>query len=235
MFERLLNEPPYSLRQSEKEAALLEGLNELTRYHYEKSPEYARILDAAWGGLRTYTDISEVPYLPVSLFKEMELKSTATPSFVMRSSGTTGQRTSRIVIDNETARRQSEALVASFRPILGSRRLPVPGDRHQRRDQADGPHRPRRRRSRNDEVRRQDDLRPRFATGARQGGGRDVRARARQASRFSFSALRFSFGTSSIGPLPTASSIFRPRSSFTPAGGKSSRRRRFRTPSSEPR
>ena len=43
---------------------------------------------------------------------------------VMRSSGTTGQRTSRIVIDNETARRQSEALVASFRPILGGRRLP---------------------------------------------------------------------------------------------------------------
>jgi Acyl-protein synthetase, LuxE len=124
VFERLLNEPPYSLRQSEKEAILLEGLNELTRYHYEKSPEYARILDAAWGGLRSFGDISEVPYLPVGLFKEMELKSTATPSFVMRSSGTTGQRTSLIVIDNETARRQSEALVASFRPILGTRRLP---------------------------------------------------------------------------------------------------------------
>ena len=73
MFERLLNQPPYSFRQSEKEPFLLEGLNELTRYHYEKSPEYARILDAAWGGPRTYSSISEVPYLPVSLFKEMEL------------------------------------------------------------------------------------------------------------------------------------------------------------------
>jgi len=124
VFERLLNQPPYSLRQSEKEAIVLEGLNELTRYHYEKSPEYGRILDAAWGGPRTYDSISEVPYLPVSLFKEMELKSTAQPAMVMRSSGTTGQRTSRIVIDNETARRQSEALVASFRPILGGRRLP---------------------------------------------------------------------------------------------------------------
>ena len=124
MFERLLSQPPYSLRQSEKEPLLLEGLNELTRYHYENSPEYKRILDAAWGGLKTYGSIAEVPYLPVSLFKEMELKSTALPAMVMRSSGTTGQRTSRIVIDNETARRQSEALVASFRPILGSRRLP---------------------------------------------------------------------------------------------------------------
>jgi hypothetical protein len=124
VFERLLNQPPYSLRQSDKEAVLIEGLNELTRYHYEKSPEYARILDAAWGGLRTYGSILDVPYLPVSLFKEMELKSTAQPAMVMRSSGTTGQRTSRIIIDNETARRQSEALVASFRPILGGRRLP---------------------------------------------------------------------------------------------------------------
>jgi hypothetical protein len=124
VFERLLNQPPYSLRQSEKEAFLLEGLNELTRHHYEKSREYAHILDAAWGGLRTYGDISQVPYLPVSLFKEIELKSTGTPSFVMRSSGTTGQRTSQIVIDNETARRQSEALVASFRPVLGTRRVP---------------------------------------------------------------------------------------------------------------
>ncbi len=124
MFERLLEQQPYSLKQSEKEPLLLEGLNELTRHHYEKSPEYARILDAAWGGLKTYGSIAEVPYLPVSLFKEMELKSTTLPAMVMRSSGTTGQRTSRIVIDNETARRQSEALVASFRPILGSRRLP---------------------------------------------------------------------------------------------------------------
>ena len=88
---------------------LLEGLNELTRHHYGKSPEYARILDAAWGGLKSYNSIADVPYLPVSLFKEMELKSTAQPAMVMRSSGTTGQRTSRIIIDNETARRQSEA------------------------------------------------------------------------------------------------------------------------------
>ena len=124
MFERLLNQPPYSLKQADKEPLLLEGLNELTRYHYEKSPEYKRIIDAAWGGLKTYGSVAEVPYLPVSLFKEMELKSTALPAMVMRSSGTTGQRTSRIIIDNETARRQSEALIASFRPILGARRVP---------------------------------------------------------------------------------------------------------------
>src|SRR6185437_105807 len=102
MFERLLNAPLYSLRQSEKKAILLEGLSELMAYHYGKSREYARIIDAAWGGLRSYGSIAEVTWLPVCLFKQIELKSTAEPSMVMRSSGTTGQRTSRIVIDNET-------------------------------------------------------------------------------------------------------------------------------------
>jgi Acyl-protein synthetase, LuxE len=233
VFERLLNEPPYALRQSEKEAILLEGLNELTRYHYERSPEYARILDVAWGGLKSFHKVSEVPYLPVGLFKEMELKSTATPSFVMRSSGTTGQRTSRIVIDNETARRQSEALVASFRPILGARRLPFLA------------------------IDTKDVIKPTDLTA--RGGGvlgmmkfgakttfaldpqLEIDRQAVEAfvgaygrSRFSFSALRFSFGTSFVGPLPTTNSIFRPPSSFTPADGKSSRRKRFRTLSSGP-
>lgn len=86
--------------------------------------EYARIVDLGWDGLKHYRSLSEVPYLPVSLFKELALASTAAPSFIVRSSGTTGQTPSQIVIDNETAERQARALSASFRPILGSRRIP---------------------------------------------------------------------------------------------------------------
>ena len=232
MFERLLNQPPYSLKQADKEPLLLEGLNELTRYHYEKSPEYKRIIDAAWGGLKTYGSIAEVPYLPVSLFKEMELKSTALPAMVMRSSGTTGQRTSRIIIDNETARRQSEALVASFRPILGSRRLPFLAIDTQGRDQADRPHGARRRRVGHDEVRRQDGFRPQFATGSGQGAGREFcpRERQRAVSHFRLHLSRLGQALSEL--RATARSIFPMRSSSTRAVGKSSKRRRSPTPSS---
>ncbi len=42
----------------------------------------------------------------------------------LQSSGTSGQTPSRIVVDAETADRQSRALVATFRPILGDSRLP---------------------------------------------------------------------------------------------------------------
>jgi len=124
MFDRLLDVPPYSLRQAEKEALLLEGLNELTQFHYRSCPDYARIIDSAWSGLRTYRSLDEIPFLPVGLFKERELSSTASASMVLQSSGTTGQVPSRIIIDPETATRQSRALIATFRPILGDSRLP---------------------------------------------------------------------------------------------------------------
>ena len=124
MFDRLLEAPPYSLRQGEKERLLLAGLNELTRFHYEKCRDYARILDAAWGGLGSYGAIEDVPFLPVGLFKERELSSTDGPHIVLQSSGTSGQVPSRIVVDPETSTRQSRALIATFRPILGDRRLP---------------------------------------------------------------------------------------------------------------
>lgn len=124
MFDRLVDLPPYGLRQAEKEAHLLAGIDELMQHHYRACPPYARIVDLAWGGLRPCTDLAQLPFLPVGLFKERELSSTPTPSMVMQSSGTTGQVPSRIFIDNETAMRQSRALVATFRPILGDRRLP---------------------------------------------------------------------------------------------------------------
>ena len=117
MFDTLIAAPPYSFQQAVKEAKLLEGVNELTRYHYERCVEYARIVDLGWGGLIRYRALSEVPYLPVSIFKELALSSTAAPSFIMRSSGTMGQTPSQIVVDNETAERQARALSASFRPF----------------------------------------------------------------------------------------------------------------------
>ncbi len=124
MFDRLLSEPPYSLKQSEKEALLLDGLSELTEYHYRACEPYSRILDKGWGGLKPYKSIDELPFLPVSLFKALELKSGTGPMAMLRSSGTTGQTPSRIFVDTETSTRQSKALIASFRPILGESRLP---------------------------------------------------------------------------------------------------------------
>jgi hypothetical protein len=124
MFDSLLEAPPYSLRSAEKAALILRGLNDLTQLHYERCEPYRRIIDAAWGGLRSYDRIEDVPYVPVSIFKEMDLASTQNTSMSLASSGTSGQTPSRIYLDGETADRQSRALVATFTPVLGKQRLP---------------------------------------------------------------------------------------------------------------
>lgn len=124
MFAQLLEAPPWTVRSTEKNAQMLEGLNALTVLHHQKCEPYRRIIDKVWGGLRRYERIEDVPYLPVSLFKELDLASTPDYSLVLKSSGTTGQLQSRIYVDGETAQRQSQALVATFAPILGTRRLP---------------------------------------------------------------------------------------------------------------
>jgi phenylacetate-coenzyme A ligase PaaK-like adenylate-forming protein len=124
-FDELLALPPWSLAPEAKAAALLPGVNALARHHYENSEGYRRIADACWGGQVESASLDDAPYLPVSLFKETELSSTASASMVLRSSGTTGQTPSRIVVDAETADRQSRALLATFQPVLGTTRLPL--------------------------------------------------------------------------------------------------------------
>jgi Acyl-protein synthetase, LuxE len=124
MFEYLLQLRPFSITAAEKEKLILEGINHLLAHHYNCCTGYRRIVDAVWGGPRPALTLADVPYLPASLFKEIDLSSTNRHSLVLQSSGTTGQRPSRIYVDAETAQRQSRALVATFQPLLGTGRLP---------------------------------------------------------------------------------------------------------------
>lgn len=124
-FEALIERPAWSIPQPEKDALILEGLNALTRHHAKACPAYARILDRMWRGARGAARVEDIPFLPVSLFKEIDLKSTESTSMVLQSSGTTGQRPSRIFLDAETSALQSRALVASIKPLLGDKRLPM--------------------------------------------------------------------------------------------------------------
>jgi hypothetical protein len=124
-FDDLVTAPPFSVPQAEKERAMLAALNELTAHHHAQCQAYARIVDRGFGGATPAARLADVPYLPVGLFKQLDLSSTATPTLVLRSSGTSGQTPSRIVLDAETSARQSLALVSTFRPVLGDSRIPL--------------------------------------------------------------------------------------------------------------
>jgi acyl-protein synthetase LuxE len=118
---------PYAELPSAKAARLLAEMNTLTAFHAEHCVAYERILRAAFQGQTTFAGLSEVPALPVRLFKELELVSLPKNQIVktLTSSGTTGQRPSRILLDKGTASAQSRALVRIVRSYVGEKRRPM--------------------------------------------------------------------------------------------------------------
>jgi hypothetical protein len=116
----------FTLSQDAKETALLPELVALTERHRRACLPYRRILDAI-GAVGPYERVADLPWLPVRLFKTHELRSVPESAVfrVLTSSGTTGQRPSRVYLDREAAAAQPRMLAATLRAVLGERRLPM--------------------------------------------------------------------------------------------------------------
>lgn len=122
-----LNIAPYSLDKEAKHRLLNERLHELTRHHYQACPEYRRMMDACGIDPDALPDYEQLPFLPVRLFKEFELRSCAKEEVVktLTSSGTTGQQVSRIFLDREAAALQTKCLTKIVSAFLGTQRVPM--------------------------------------------------------------------------------------------------------------
>ena len=69
---------------------------QLFRYQATHNPLYARFLELLSVSAEKVTNIRDIPYLPIALFKQYAIKTGKWPSrFIFRSSGTTGQVVSR--------------------------------------------------------------------------------------------------------------------------------------------
>lgn len=126
MYKDFFTAGPYSLRQDEKEALLTEELVFLTQRHRQGCPEYRNYLDALSVDPSRIHHLEDVPFFPVRLFKEMDLKSVADEEImkVTTSSGTTGQSVSKLYIDRETAMLQQKVSVCQLTDFWGKKRLP---------------------------------------------------------------------------------------------------------------
>ncbi|MCR4862006.1 MAG: acyl-protein synthetase [Ruminococcus sp.] len=126
-YDDMLNIPPYSLSKADKDKLLAERLRELTLLHREKCPEYANILNCLGFEPDSIKKPADVPFLPVRMFKEMELRSVPKEEIVktMTSSGTTGQAVSRIFLDRTTASNQQKTMVKIVSDFTGSSRMPM--------------------------------------------------------------------------------------------------------------
>jgi hypothetical protein len=114
----------FTLSQAAREKQLFPQLVDLVDHHRRYCAPYDRILTAA--GFSSFSDISELPWLPVRLFKTLELKSIPDDEVfkVLTSSGTTGE-VSRIYLDKAAAATQTRQLGATLQTVLGPKRLPM--------------------------------------------------------------------------------------------------------------
>lgn len=125
--QEFLKVSPYSLTKEEKRQKFTEYMNELTKFHYENSAEYKKMLDALNFSPQKIYDLESLPMLPVGLFKEFELRSVPSEKIVkvMKSSGTSGQKQSKVFLDSLTTRAQSRCLSYIIADFIGSKRLPM--------------------------------------------------------------------------------------------------------------
>jgi hypothetical protein len=124
-FDDFLDIAPYSLDSDLKHVMFTERSSDLTVFHRQNCAEYDRILSAVdYKETGSYYDI---PFLPVRLFKEMDLKSVSDNDIVktLTSSGTTGQKVSRIFLDKTTSANQQKALSRIVADFTGTSRMPM--------------------------------------------------------------------------------------------------------------
>ncbi len=126
-FEEIANNSPYGLDKKEKTKILTKRLSELTKFHEERCPEYRQILRAIHFDVQNIRSYKDVPFLPVRLFKELDLKSVCQDEIVktMTSSGTTGQAVSKIYLDKATSTNQQKAMVKIVSDFSGMGRMPM--------------------------------------------------------------------------------------------------------------
>ena len=119
--------PPYSLAKDDKSARLTAALADLTRHHYDNCEPYRNILNALSFDMNHMSSEIDIPYLPVRLFKTLDLLSIPHAEIVktMTSSGTTGQAVSKIYLDRETSSNQLKALTKIVSSFVGTQRLPM--------------------------------------------------------------------------------------------------------------
>lgn len=123
-FEKKLEILNYSKKA--KETFFDSSLLKLIKFHYKNSNNYKKILD----GLKYKKNnikISNIPALPVSLFKKFDFYSVNISNIIkiLRSSGTSNSIPSKIFLDKFNSKNQTWVLSKIVEKILGNKRLPM--------------------------------------------------------------------------------------------------------------
>ncbi len=126
-YRDILKYGPFAVKKEDKEQLLTKKLLALSKYHYDRCREYKRIIDSLGCDLETVESYRDIPFLPVGLFKELDLLSISRQDVfkTLTSSGTSGQAVSKIFLDKETAGNQQRTLAKILSDFTGKARMPM--------------------------------------------------------------------------------------------------------------
>lgn len=126
-YSEVLKIAPYSLGKTEKQQLMTERMKELTAYHMNNCAEYRSMMDSIGFNVESVESYNDVPFLPVRLFKELDLCSVKKEDIfkTMTSSGTSGQAVSKIFLDRNTSSNQQKTLAKIVSSFTGSGRMPM--------------------------------------------------------------------------------------------------------------
>lgn len=126
-FNHWVEYAPYAFDAKHKAGLLSQALSQLTQWHASQCSQYRNILSATNQLGIQIQQVSDVPFIPVRLFKEFELCSVKPEEVfkTMTSSGTSGQQVSKIFLDKATASMQTKILSRLITDLLGKKRVPM--------------------------------------------------------------------------------------------------------------
>jgi hypothetical protein len=126
-IESLLLQPPYGVHPQQRHSALLALFKQELAYACERNPRFRNYVEQWPVDFSAAEKISDLPYLPVGVFKAspaLALVGAADVKRTLSSSTTTGQVPSRIVLDAATARRMAKGVITIIRDFIGPARRP---------------------------------------------------------------------------------------------------------------
>lgn len=113
--------------KKEKDNDFFKKILNLTYHHYKNSKIYKLLLDKFNFKFKNQKCLENLPSLPVSLFKELDLISVPHHKIIktLYSSGTSGEGRSKIFLDKINSSNQIQTLNSIMKKFLGKNRLPM--------------------------------------------------------------------------------------------------------------
>ena len=120
---KLLDLDPFVFRQKKKEKIFMRGMKNAISWHYVKNKEFRKMCDNRNFSPKNNYSLEDIPYFPVSLFKNFSLISVPGKLIIKRlySSSTSG-KPSVILLDQQTSRNQQIAIRKIISNFLGKTR-----------------------------------------------------------------------------------------------------------------